>query len=65
MSSALEPENTTPAKVGDSQVSRHSRVLAANLYNHLGLKKALRICEDNQWYSVVTALEDIHCKRRG
>ena len=60
MSSATN-SNTVKIQAGtDQTVSRHARALANNLYNHLGLQKAIRVCEDRQWYSVLSALEDMH-----
>jgi len=48
----------------NSEISHQSRMLASTLSQHMGLDGALEISNENQWHSVVAALQEMKSKRR-
>lgn len=63
-SNHISHESNQGFSLNSGEVSQQSRMIASTLSKHMGLDGALQISTENQWYSVVAALNEIKSEQR-
>lgn len=63
-STPISHESEDSFSLNNGEVSQQSRMIASTLSNHMGLDSALQISTENQWYSVVAALNEMKSNQR-
>ena len=65
MSTMVQPPLSTDlTDLESSSYSSQAQTLATNLRRHLGMTEAIKVCEKNEWHSVLAALRHTQTKKQ-